>query len=490
MIGYLGVRVFHPTPVSRAVLSVGGIPLLIGLVAMANSGESLYAALKALVCVVKSNSVNGISSAVLLDRSSSQMLGYLLKKKKHLLSMRVLHLVFGLVSTELGAIRDNGGGGGFNDLLGDLDIWCGGNTNYFAVPPSPSPVPAGEGLISKSGQESMASTPGEFLGVRQPSPARSSPTTTTHFDFSHADLEKALYEHCLQMLAEDCKNSLELLREAGIVPKLLRRLSQSSPNQGSIFLLLSHLLAQGKGVSVHSQDLITFGHFVVGTLPSVSTRSRAREASLTETIELRNKCLQLIHSLMYTGKVLNVGFCEELVTRLGFDWVLLFCAPHLHPSTILWSLRILLLLLTSGPGLKNKFREGGSTSFCFGRTITAHSRGSAILPLKKQDSKLGLGDGGADSPGGNSPVSSAGAAVASIASGLAGGGKGSGGGGKQVAGGWARLSWLLGQRAEDVKTEGNDILPTEVWLILCAMTLSQPCRNVSMKVGEGDPVRI
>lgn len=66
-------------------------------------------------------------------------------------------------------------------------------------------------------------------------------------------------------------------------------------------------------------------------------------------------------------------------------------------------------------------------------------------------------------------MSSAGATVASIASGLT--GKGSAG--RQVAGGWGRLSWLLGQRCEDVKTEGNDILPTEVWLIMCAMTLSE-----------------
>ncbi|OXA60252.1 WD repeat and FYVE domain-containing protein 3 [Folsomia candida] len=491
VIGYLGVRIFHPEPVAKGVLSVGGIPILIGLVAMATTGESLYAALKALVCVVKSNSVNGLTSANLLDRGSSQMLGYLLKKKKSLLSMRVLHLVFGLVSTECGSIKENGGGGGFNDLLGDLDIWCGNNV-YFS-----HPSPCSDSTQVKSDQESVASTPCDFLGASNikptvtlgaPDSSSSQQQPQTHFDFSHADLEKALYEHFLQMLAEDSKNSLEILRDATIVPKLLRRLSQSSPNQQSIFLLLSHLLAQNKGVYC-SQDLITFGHFVVGALPVVSvvSSSREREASITETIELRNKCLQLIHSLMYTGKVLNIGFCEELVTRLGFDFVLLFAAPHLHPSTILWSLRILLLLLTSSPALKSKFRDGASSAFCFGRTITYHSvsgQRGAILPLKKQDSKLGIGDD--DSPGGSSPVSSAGATVASIASGLT--GKGSAG--RQVAGGWGRLSWLLGQRCEDVKTEGNDILPTEVWLIMCAMTLSQPLRNVNMKVGEGDPMTL
>lgn len=116
-IGYLGVRIFHPQPVAKTTLSVGGVPILIGLIAMATTGEALYAALKALVCVVKSNSVNGVSSATLLDRSSSQMLGYLLKRKKHLLSMRVLHLVFGLVSTESYTITKELGGGKSSVLI-------------------------------------------------------------------------------------------------------------------------------------------------------------------------------------------------------------------------------------------------------------------------------------------------------------------------------------------------------------------------------------
>jgi hypothetical protein len=482
-IGYLGVRIFHPQPVAKTVLSVGGIPILIGLVAMATTSEALYAALKALVCVVKSNSVNGASSATLVDRASWQMLGFLLKRKRNLLSMRVLHLVFGLVSTDISSSIMKDQRGGFSDLLGDLEIWCGGNNYYNAT--------IGQKGSSSGDNGSEASTPSEHTagGIIGKKQGASEPQTQVqHFDFNHADLEKALYEHFLQMLTEDAKNSLEVLREAGIVPKLLRRLSQASPNQGSILLLLGHLLAHKTSVS--SADLITFGHFVVGTLPADSV---TREGSLTETIELRNKCLQLIHSLMYTGKVLNVGFCEELVSRLGFDFILLFLAPHLHPSTLLWALRVLLLLLTSSPTLKNKFRDGATSTFGFGRTITYHynlcggRNGGGILPLKKQDSKLGISDD--DSPmGGSSPVSSgAGVTVASIASGLAGKG---GAGGRNLAGGWARLSWLLGQRCEDVRAEGTDILPTEVWLILCAMVLSQPCRNVSMKIGEGDQMTL
>jgi len=55
IIGYLGVRVFTPQPVSKAVETVGGIESLLGIVAMARDTESLYAGVKALVCVLKSN---------------------------------------------------------------------------------------------------------------------------------------------------------------------------------------------------------------------------------------------------------------------------------------------------------------------------------------------------------------------------------------------------------------------------------------------------
>ena len=55
VIGYLGVRVFNPQPVSKVIQTVGGCNVLLGLIAMARDVESLYAGVKALVCVLKSN---------------------------------------------------------------------------------------------------------------------------------------------------------------------------------------------------------------------------------------------------------------------------------------------------------------------------------------------------------------------------------------------------------------------------------------------------
>lgn len=49
------MRTFCPRPVAKILENVGGASSLLGLIAMATDVEGLYAAVKALVCVVKSN---------------------------------------------------------------------------------------------------------------------------------------------------------------------------------------------------------------------------------------------------------------------------------------------------------------------------------------------------------------------------------------------------------------------------------------------------
>jgi len=44
---------------------------------------------------------------------------------------------------------------------------------------------------------------------------------------------------------------------------------------------------------------------------------------------------------------------------LGLDWVLLFLQGYLHPTTVVWGLRILVVLCSCSP-LLQKFREGSS----------------------------------------------------------------------------------------------------------------------------------
>lgn len=49
------MRTFVPKPVATTLQYIGGAAAILGLVAMASDVEGLYAAVKALVCVVKSN---------------------------------------------------------------------------------------------------------------------------------------------------------------------------------------------------------------------------------------------------------------------------------------------------------------------------------------------------------------------------------------------------------------------------------------------------
>ena len=59
LIGHIGVHMFHPQPVAKVLNDIGGMSILLGFVAMANDVEGLYAAVKALVCVMKSTTVAG-----------------------------------------------------------------------------------------------------------------------------------------------------------------------------------------------------------------------------------------------------------------------------------------------------------------------------------------------------------------------------------------------------------------------------------------------
>ena len=122
VIGYLGVRVFTPQPVSKIIQTIGGCNVLLGLIAMARDVESLYAGVKALVCVLKSNP---FSRAEMEQISGYQVLAMLLRKKSSFLNSHILHLIFTLVGT-IDSSKETSGIPNlpaFRDLLCDLELW-------------------------------------------------------------------------------------------------------------------------------------------------------------------------------------------------------------------------------------------------------------------------------------------------------------------------------------------------------------------------------
>lgn len=54
-VGTAGIRIFCPNPVADAFVSIGGMSILLCLVAMVSELSELYASLKALTCILQSS---------------------------------------------------------------------------------------------------------------------------------------------------------------------------------------------------------------------------------------------------------------------------------------------------------------------------------------------------------------------------------------------------------------------------------------------------
>ncbi|KAK3103345.1 hypothetical protein FSP39_018631 [Pinctada imbricata] len=320
LIGYLGVRTFCPRPVAKMLENVGGASALLGLIAMATDVEGLYAAVKALVCVVKSNK----SIMKDLDRIRGyQTLAMLFKRKQDLLNSHILHLTFSLIGTidsgkESSLIPNKKA---FEDLLCDLEVW------------HEAPL----------------------------------------------DLQRSLYEHFYELLTEssDQSSNFQLMREIGLISRLLHILKDPKLTSATINIITSVITVLLQGPP-DSPSLLKLGQFIVSTLPQMSSSEKnvavngykVSEHSMVEngcddsvvhTIKLRNQCLEILVSLLTdpnpTG--VNPQICDEITRVLGFDWLSLFVQGHVHSSTVILALRILLIMLQNHPTMQ-KFKDGAS----------------------------------------------------------------------------------------------------------------------------------
>ncbi|KAJ7394970.1 hypothetical protein BTVI_159275 [Pitangus sulphuratus] len=321
LIGYLGVRTFVPKPVATTLQYIGGAAAILGLVAMASDVEGLYAAVKALVCVVKSNP---LASKEMERIRGYQLLAMLLKKKRSLLNSHILHLTFSLVGTvdsghETSIIPNSAA---FQDLLCDFEVWL-------------------------------------------------------HAPY---ELHLSLFEHFIELLTEssEAAKNAKLMREFQLIPRLLltlRDMSLSQPTIAAISNVLSFLL-QG---FPSSYDLLRFGQFISSTLPTFAVCEKfvVMEINNEEKLDsgteddfgglvsanlilLRNRLLDILLKLLYTSKektAVNLQACEELVKTLGFDWIMMFMEEHLHSTTVTAAMRILVVLL-SNQSILIKFKEG------------------------------------------------------------------------------------------------------------------------------------
>lgn len=202
------------------------------------------------------------------------------------------------------------------------------------------------------------------------------------------ELLRSHLEHLYELAAESSekRNNMWIMRDLQLVTKLLHIVPEVK-HQASRQVLFS-LLAVLLGGQPRAADLLWFGQFLAATLPVPVTMEKnlsLREADADregegELILLRNRCLQLMHSLLFTPRnTVSVMVCDELVKTLGFDWVLLFLQSHLHNTTVVWGLRIL-IVLCSTPALMNRFREGSSNGGWLRHTeIVSHNKMAVVL---------------------------------------------------------------------------------------------------------------
>ncbi|XP_050525205.1 WD repeat and FYVE domain-containing protein 3 isoform X2 [Daktulosphaira vitifoliae] len=323
ILGYLGVRTFYPCPVLKLVDNIGGCSVLLGLIAMAKDMESLYAAVKALSGVLQLN----ITAKKEMERKHGyQLLALCLRRHKHILNAHILHIILDLVittrSVEAPSIPD---AAMFNDLICELNLW--------------QEVPSG--------------------------------------------LLRSLLEQLYELVSDsnEKRNNLVILRNMEMVRKMVNFLPivfSSSPTSTTEvhFSFLGALLAKHPV----TEDLLCFGQYIVSTIntglnseTSLEVNTLIEQLKISENsieltneektislILLRNRCLQLMHCLLYTNKnAICSGFCDDFVRILGFDWILLFMQPTIHSSSVIWAYKIL-ATLCSVPTLLVKFREATS----------------------------------------------------------------------------------------------------------------------------------
>ena len=345
VIGYKGVRVFHPRPISSLLPSLGGTAVLLGLIAMSDTTELLYAAVKIMMYTLTRN--RDLERE--MDNSGGyQILGMLYRFKVHLLTNHILHLTYGLVGsieTEQGPLNQLSLTA-FQELLGNINIW------------------------SRCSE----------------------------------DVQKSLFFHLHEVISSDSPEVdriLSKMRSIKLIFSLLKRLlcqTLSDPTIKSILQLL-HLILKTKP---NLDDIKTLGLFVSSLLtvkesnidenkeiPNLDELERSREFSdnfsafnpqyvkhftlkdetnpqresptglgLMRRIRTRDMLLDLLCSLLQQPEEKsNNTFGELIYKSLGFNWVFLFFQRYIHFTTVLRAFTLLQLLLLNN-SLYQKFNQG------------------------------------------------------------------------------------------------------------------------------------
>ncbi|XP_037659974.1 WD repeat- and FYVE domain-containing protein 4 [Choloepus didactylus] len=312
-VGQLGVRVFHCSPAASSLDFIGGPTILLGLTALARDEPTMYAAVKVLHSVLTSNAM---CHRLMLHLSGYQIMAFLLRKKTSLLNHRIFQLVLSIAGTaELGFGSSSiTNVGVFQHILCNFELWMNTADN----------------------------------------------------------LDLTLFSHLVEIFRSprDGPRNAEVAHQAQLIPKLVFLFNEPSLSPAKVPTIVAILGHQLKG-HFSIQDLLRIGLFVVYTLKPASANEKqisvdgapdpsvpAGSQTSGKAIWLRNQLLEMLLSVISSPQLhLSSELKEEVFLHLGPDWFLLLLQGHLHPSTTVLGLKLLLHFL-SNPSLRGRFRDG------------------------------------------------------------------------------------------------------------------------------------
>ncbi|KAH3872283.1 hypothetical protein DPMN_035498 [Dreissena polymorpha] len=195
------------------------------------------------------------------------------------------------------------------------------------------------------------------------------------------DLQRSLYEHFYELLTDSSEqaNNLRLMREIGLSGRLL--LVMRDPRLHFVTLetmaTVVGLLLEGHP---DPQALLKLGQFLIYTIPESHSEkllvvenpaSPSGNYIIVEAdypggpsihkVRLRNILLEVVCRLLAQpsngSSQPGNSFSEDLQRVLGFDWLLMFLSGHIHSTTVIRALKILLVMFRN-PVTCARFREG------------------------------------------------------------------------------------------------------------------------------------
>ncbi|CAK9291092.1 unnamed protein product [Gordionus sp. m RMFG-2023] len=347
IIGYLGIRTFIPKPMAYTLFSIGGIPLILGLLALSNSSESFYASLKSLVGVFHSNP-HAMSQMSTIR--GYQMIALFLKLKKNILNNHILYLIFGLVGTidsqRLTVKITNVEA--FEDILYDFEVWL--NLNEEAI----------RFLFQHHFELTMDSTESSSnIGIMQ----------------KMDGISKYLY--FLHRHLIDSRDRIVTFK------------SFDSSCIELIFKILALMLKEGN----FSKNLLNFGQFMTTLVPHKAADEHLfcydHESDLptldhvnVKKIGLRNLCFDILTSLCFDNfGAKDEEVCSKIESSLGLDWFFNFMLPYIHESTFIKSLRLLGIVIGANSSTIDNFVDQDPSSF-------GHWLNNALSVLQKSQAML------------------------------------------------------------------------------------------------------